>query len=167
MEPRFEVQTTINKDLMKTFARYSCTAWPVRLRRILLLAFGCIELFLAYLTGFSSLLAIILGLATVLLAVFYPHYLQWWYWRRNTPKAETLYVNTFFDDHFEASSSTYNSSALYSDIFDIRETKEAFALKRDKSGAVLFPKSCFTIGTPDDFRAFIEEKTGKKIKLIR
>ncbi len=167
MEPRFEVQTTISKDLMKHFARYSCTSRSVKIRRLLLLAFGCIELYLASLTGFRSIPAIVLGLLAVLLVVFYPQYLQWWYWRRNKPKAGTLYINTFFDDHFDTNSDTYCSSAQYSDIFEVQETKEAFGLKRDKGGAVLFPKSNFTVGTPDDFRVFLTEKTGKKIKFIR
>jgi len=167
MEPRFELQTTVNKDLMKHFARDSCTSRSVKIRRLLLLAFGCIELYLASLTGFRSILIVIVCLLSILLAVFYPNYLQLCYWQRNKPKAGTLYVYTFFDDHFTIVNGSLSQSAQYDDLFEVTETKEAFGLKRDKNGAVILPKSCFTLGTPDDFRTFIEEKTGKKIKFIR
>ncbi|MBQ2956688.1 MAG: YcxB family protein [Clostridia bacterium] len=167
MEPRFEVPFTINRDLMKIFAGYSSARWAFRLRRILFLVLGCLELFLASLSGFHSILPVIIGVLSLLLAVFYSQYLQWWYWRRNKPKAGTAVVYTFFEDRFTAVSGTLSQSAQYDDLFEVVETKAVFGLRRDKSGAAILPKSCFTVGSPDDFRAFIEEKTGKKIKFIR
>ena len=110
MEPRFEVQFTINRDLMKIFAGYSSARWAFRLRRILFLVLGCLELFLASLSGFHSILPVIIGVLSLLLAVFYSQYLQWWYWRRNKPKAGTAVVYTFFEDRFTAVSGTLSQS---------------------------------------------------------
>lgn len=160
MEPRFELQTTVNKDLMKHFAHYSLKKPRLRISRLLLLCIGLFELWL------SSPASIAVGVIAILYALCYPMLIQWNYWRRNRPKAGTLYAYSFSDDRFTIINGSLSQSAQYDDLFEIEETKEVFGLKRDKNGAVILPKSACTTGSPDDFRAFIQEKTGKKIKFI-
>lgn len=161
MEPRFEMQTTVNKDLMKQLAHYSLMKPRFRISRLLLLCIGLFELWL------SSPASIAVGVIALLYALCYPMLIQWNYWRRNQPKAGTLYSYSFFDDRFTIVNGSLSQSAQYDDLFEVEETKEVFGLKRDKNGTVILPKPAFTTGSPDDFRAFIQEKTGKKIKFIR
>lgn len=161
MEPRFEMQTTVNKDLMKQLAHYSLMKPRFRISRLLLLCIGLFELWL------SSPASIAVGVIALLYALCYPMLIQWNYWRRNQPKAGTLYSYSFFDDRFTIVNGSLSQSAQYDDLFEVEETKEVFGLKRDKNGTVILPKPAFTTGSPEDFRAFIEEKTGKKIKFIR
>jgi len=161
MEPRLELQTTVNKTLMKQLAHYTLMKPRIRISRVILLCIGLFELWL------SSPASIAVGVIAILYVLCYPMLIQWNYWRRNQPKAGSLYAYSFFDDHFTIVNGSLSQSAQYDDLFEIEETKEVFGLKRDKNGTVILPKSCFTAGTPDGFRAFIEEKTGKKIKFIR
>lgn len=161
MEPRFEMQVTVNKDLMKQFTHYSLMKPRIRISRVILLCLGLFELWL------SSPATIAVGVIAILYALCYPILIQWNYWRKNQPKAGTLYAYSFFDDHFSLVNGSLSQSAQYDDLFEIEETKEVFGLRRDKNGTLLLSKSAFTTGTPDDFRAFIEEKTGKKIRFIR
>jgi len=161
MEPRFELQTTVNKDLMKQLAHYSLMKPRLRISRLLLLCIGLFELWL------SSPASIAVGVIALLYALCYPMLIQWNYWRRNQPKAGTLYAYSFFDDRFTIVNGSLSQSAQYDDLFEVEETKEVFGLKRDKNGTVILPKPAFTTGSPEDFRAFIQEKTGKKIKFIR
>ncbi len=161
MEPRFEMQTTVNKDLVKQLAHYTLMKPRFRISRLILLCIGLFELWL------SSPASIAVGVLAILYTLCYPLLIQWNYWRRNQPKAGTLYSYSFFDDRFTIVNGSLSQSAQYDDLFEVEETKEVFGLKRDKNGAVILPKSAFTLGSPDDFRAFIEEKTGKKIRFIR
>ena len=161
MEPRLELQTTVNKTLMKQLAHYTLMKPRIRISRVILLCIGLFELWL------SSPASIAVGVIAILYVLCYPMLIQWNYWRRNQPKAGSLYAYSFFDDHFTIVNGSLSQSAQYDDLFEVEETKEVFGLKRDKNGTVILPKPAFTTGSPEDFRAFIQEKTGKKIKFIR
>lgn len=161
VEPRFEIQTTIDRELMKHFAQYTLKKPRVRIGRIPLLLMGLFEIWV------SGPVFTTVGVLVILYALLLPLLLQWSYWRRNQPKAGTQCIHTFFDDRFTAVNGTLTQTVQYDDLFVIEETKEVFALRRDRNGAAILPKSAFTAGSPEDFRKFIEEKTGKQIKFIR
>ena len=161
MEPRFEVQVAIDRDLMKLFSQYSMKKPRARIIRLALLVMGLFELWASG-PVFTSV-----GVFAILYALCYPLLIQQIYWRKNQPKGGTQCVHTFYDDHFTAVNGSLSQTVQYDDLFVIEETNEVFALRRDRNGAAILPKSAFTAGSPDDFRTFIEEKTGKSIKFIR
>ena len=53
-------------------------------------------------------------------------------------------------------------------IDEIYEGKQAFYLRLIGTNLyMVLQKTCFTIGKPDDFRTFIQEKTGKPVEYIK
>jgi len=48
----------------------------------------------------------------------------------------------------------------------IGEDQDYFALVLDKNHGQIYAKDCFTWGSPDEFREFIQRKTGKKIQKV-
>lgn len=71
----------------------------------------------------------------------------------------------------ETGLSTYteleSSSVSYQAIGDVYENGRIFALYNTKNTAFIIPKSSFIEGTPAQFRQFIAEKTGKKVRRVR
>ncbi|MBQ2956687.1 MAG: YcxB family protein [Clostridia bacterium] len=88
-------------------------------------------------------------------------------WKQNKKYDGATTVVTFFDGHFVDVSKGVTYTVQYSELVEIEESAEIIFLKTTNVYGFVISKSDFTIGTPDDFRAFIEEKTGKKIKFIR
>ena len=89
-------------------------------------------------------------------------------WKEQKKYEGTITSTQFFDDHFcDLSSSSITTSLSYGEVIAIEESKDFFIMIYPGSRAVSVSKSDFTVGTPDDFRVFLTEKTGKKIKFIR
>ena len=76
----------------------------------------------------------------------------------------TEHMEYVFDDEcFKVDCGALKEQYGYSVIQEIFRVKGIFLLYVDKRHAVILPEHCFTLGTPDDFVGFIEEKTGKKV----
>lgn len=89
-------------------------------------------------------------------------------WKEQRKYEGTITSTQFFDDHFcDLSSSSITTALSYCEVITIEESCDFFMMIYPGSRAISVAKSDFTIGTPDDFRAFIEAKTRKKIKFIR
>lgn len=191
MEPRFEVRTVTDKALFLKLVRFDAKHWRIRLFRIfyLLLAlfyfYQIKDLFNADLLywllhgGYSeflkenpvsaiiAVLAVPFGLYLIIRSVFFIPMAVRRVWKNNKNREGDFVVSVFFDDHFTSSSKNVSSVVQYGEICALEESSEIFFLKRTKTSGVSICKSDFTAGSPEDFRAFIEEKTGKKIKFIR
>ena len=76
-------------------------------------------------------------------------------------------VTTFFEDDIVDVSHSNTLTLPYSEVASVEESDEVFYLITTNNLAIIVAKSDFTIGAPDDFRTFIKEKTGKKIRFIR
>lgn len=77
-------------------------------------------------------------------------------------------VNTTFPD---GNSYTYRTQAgegcwLYSQIQAIAEDKNYFVLLLDKTHGQIYDKMSFSWGTPEEFRTFIQRKTGLKMQKV-
>lgn len=89
-------------------------------------------------------------------------------WKEKKKYEGTITSTSFFDDHLcDVSNQNATTTLAYSGVTAIEESDDFFLMLYPGARAIITAKSDFTIGTPDDFRAFIVEKTGKKIKLIR
>ena len=187
MEPKFETRTVTDRNLMKQMARYTCKSLRQRILMVLTVCVGLMlfRLYGSYLNpriirwafssdnsnGLSSFILawifLLFGALFILYPLYAPRIMARKYWSRFKHLAGSVNTNRFFDDYFASETQGSSSVAQYESIFEIVETKEAFGLKKDKLFGAVLPKSAFTIGSPDDFRAFIEGKTGKKVRFIR
>ena len=191
MEPRFEVRSATTKELFRKLVRFDAKQWRIRFVRIfyLLLAlfyfyqfkdlFNADFLFWLIHGGYAEflkenpvsavlvLLAPPFGLYLVVRALFFVPMAVRRVWKNNKNREGDFVATAFFDDHFTSSSKNVSSVVQYGEICALEESNEIFFLKRTKTNGTALAKSDFTIGAPDDFRAFIEEKTGKKIRFIR
>ena len=191
MEPRFEVRSATTKELFRKLVRFDAKQWKYRLLRAFYLIFSLFYFylfkdllnadFLFWLThgGYAEflnenpvsavliLLAPSFGLYLIIRAVFFVPMAVRRVWKNNQNREGDFVATAFFDDHFSSSSKNVSSVVQYKEICALEESNEIFCLKRTKISGVVLAKSDFTTGTPDDFRAFIEEKTGKKIRFIR
>ena len=55
----------------------------------------------------------------------------------------------------------------YTEIRAFCESKDYFALLLGRSHGQIYDKNGFTWGTPDEFREFIQQKTGLKVQYIK
>ena len=55
----------------------------------------------------------------------------------------------------------------YENIGSVCEMKDYFVFFLGKRHGQIYPKSAFLEGTPEDFRTFIKEKTGKEIRFVK
>ena len=67
---------------------------------------------------------------------------------------------------FSVNSEWENSNIRYGALECICESKTIFALYTNKTVAHIIPKSAFKEGTPAEFRRFMEEKTGSKVRRV-
>lgn len=192
MEPRFEVQSVYTKEyICKLYHAFSIRPKYRRTRLLNFLA----AIFCLYVTVplFGPLiiqpllngtfveqlsanpLVVLYSLASpfmiaylLMISVFADRVDAHRKWKEQKKYEGTITSTQFFDDHFcDLSSSSITTSLSYSEVIAIEESENFFMLIYPGSRAVSVAKSDFTIGSPDDFRAFIEEKTGKKIRFIR
>lgn len=59
------------------------------------------------------------------------------------------------------------SEYKYEVFTDIARDRDAYYLYISRASAVMIPERCFVEGDPDAFGAFIEQKTGLKLKVIK
>lgn len=87
--------------------------------------------------------------------------------RRTPPNARE--VNAAFQDDrcYVCRSQAGEDWWHYSQILMICETKDYFALLLDRKHGQVYDKRGFSWGTPDDFRALLQKKTGLKIQTMR
>lgn len=73
---------------------------------------------------------------------------------------------TFQEDHYIQRSRAAETWWHYRQIAALGEDKDYFALVIDKSHGQIYSKAGFEWGSPDEFREFIQRKTGLKIQKI-
>ncbi len=71
------------------------------------------------------------------------------------------------EDGMRAEAKTISSSFAYSGLCDLVHSGDTYYLYLDKRKAQIIPERCFVEGDPASFGAFLEEKTGLKIKEIK
>jgi hypothetical protein len=80
-----------------------------------------------------------------------------------TREAQTV----FTEDGYVMTTQAAETHWRYQNIQQVCETKDYFVFLLDKKHGQAFDKARFTQGTPEEFRTFITEKTGKTIEFIK
>lgn len=129
-----------------------------------------IGLFFSWVDGFTFDLASIityLAMVTVALTIIFEDKINGYVAKKKMlPGTENSEV-TFNDDGFCSVTPMASSNWNYDKISLIVETKDYFVFIFSLNHAQLYDKNNLTGGTVDEFRNFIEEKTEKKIILIK
>ena len=87
-------------------------------------------------------------------------------WKNYSNKGQTI-TYRFGDDRFEEHMEQSDHSYEYSIVESVYEDKKRFYLFVNRQSAHIIRKEDFRHGAPDDFRAFIEEKTGLRVQTIK
>lgn len=192
MEPRFEVQSAYCKEYIGKLTRFFSKRPKYRFNRLLYLFFAVI-----YLLSMRKLFdpIVIKGLFSGALPVLFakdPGVVLYVFaalllipylvcrvifmvrldarrlWKKQKQYDGSITSTSFFDDHFcDVSNKSITVTLSYGEVTAVEESDDFFCMITSSARGISVAKSDFTTGTPDDFRAFIEEKTGKKIRFIR
>lgn len=76
-------------------------------------------------------------------------------------------VSVFTQEGFTSTTGVGKTEWNYDRILLVAETKEFFVFIFSQNHAQLYDKSTLAGGTADDFRAFLESVTGKKVRMVR
>lgn len=170
MNAKFEVRTTMSDKLVLQASKLY-TAMTQRVQKLLRLCVGAVLL----VEGFA-MLWLGQGIGWVLIAgsiyLFAAAMLLAKVVYKRTVKANEEHMGIittirFDKDRFLVSNRLEAESIPYADVRKVGENKDSFCIVSGKANGTHLPKDCFTIGSAEEFRAFIEEKAGKKIKFIR
>lgn len=169
MEPRFEVQIALNRPAIKAYFRLIMRTKMKSLTIVMPIVF----LFFLALIVFKlssgdfdvlHLVSVLVGL--LIFTVAFPTILYHSLSKSVTDK-NAINVYSFLADSFTVVTPAEKLSSQYSVFHEMIEDAAYYYLFLPNGTAHVFGKSDFTTGSPDDFRVFIEEKTGKKVKFIR
>lgn len=86
--------------------------------------------------------------------------------RQLPPEAREINV-TFKDEHFIQRTQLSETWWNYGQIKAIAENDAYFVLVMDKSHGQIYDKAGFAWGDADDFRKFIQKKTGRKVRKVK
>ncbi len=76
-------------------------------------------------------------------------------------------VTVFADERYVVSTDTIETKYRYEDIAALCERGDYYFFFLGKRYGMIFDKRLFTQGDPETFRAFIEQKTGKRFQTIK
>jgi len=170
MTVKFEVKTTMNDDLMMQASRLytAMTQRPQKIFRlvvgILLLIESGVLLWTGNAIGWLLLAGgvYLIAAAMLLVKVIYRRTV-----RANEEHRGIITTIRFEKDRFTVTNRVSGDALLYTAVSKIGENKDSFCIISGKGNGTHMPKDCFTMGAAEEFRAFIEQKTGKKVKNYR
>ena len=76
-------------------------------------------------------------------------------------------VTTFADDVYTVKTDSLETRYQYDNITMLCETERYFFLFRGKRHGQIFDKRCFLSDDPDEFRTWLEKRTGKTIQMVK
>ena len=169
---QFENCTVYDKQALLTLNRLEARGpqkWGILAQRVLVALVG-IAVFpygMARMQrGQNGGIPLVVGVLCLALAVFHTRVNTWVAKRGMTRGEETndfLFDETFFFEQNRVGKMSHR----YVEICALYRYQGYFFLVTDKKHSIILKESGFTEGTSEEFRAFIEEKTGKKIIDIR
>ena len=175
--PEFQIHSAYDHKALKTMSRVLRKTIR-RKRSIALRVFGwCAvtlfalsEIALAAIGAFSlefGDIAVILAVAVKLFTLLFEDDLNAWIAALSlipgTKEADTRFTSECYTVKTQAAETRWN----YDRVQAIGETKDSFVFMLSKRHTQEFPKAGLSEGTPDEFRAFIEERTGLPVRYVK
>lgn len=72
----------------------------------------------------------------------------------------------FYPNRLEEAGSSFRTEYPYQSVWNVYEGRRAFFLCLETHRLIILPKKCFTLGEPDAFRRFMDEKCGKPVNML-
>ena len=173
----YEIETAYNGKALKAVAR---TARKTIRKRwdIISKIIGCIALVFAFLITALYLIwdelefdlnniIILIGGIFILVSMIWQDDFNAWIGKARTYQAGATAKQIFQDDKYIIISPGVTGEWAYNTIKIFAETKDYFVFILDKNHGQIMDKSGFQKGSPDEFRDFIVNKTGLKVKYIK
>lgn len=107
-------------------------------------------------------------LATFL--IIYPwfaHMLPYRMWKSSYKSWGLTNIFSFYSDYLEVSNQQQKSKIYYHQFFRIYETTDYFYLYLNKMSALIIAKESITLGSPEELRAFLQQKLGAEYKIVK
>ena len=161
MEPKFRVECEANLDAYRALNRYHSRKGSLFLIVCAVIILVC-SIVLWWFGSSDAWLFMLSGLAFLLLGVIQTRLLAWFSWRGRNKSVEIIEYS-FDDEGFTVENKVETGRIKYTALTKLVETNGYFLLYVQKRAAHILPKACFVAGNAEDFAAFLEEKTGKKV----
>ena len=161
--------TVMSRALRKTQRRWLSIAMRIFGWTVFSLS-ALFQILLALLGAFlwdTSEAVLFLAMFVILAALLGEDHLNSWIASWNlvpgTREAETAFGETEYECTTQAAVSRWP----YANIRTLCETKDYFVFFLSKRHGQIYPKSGFAQGTPEAFREFVQEKTGKQFRFVK
>lgn len=168
MEPRFEVVTTPTREHYEPLCDYITKKQKgTLLYRVLMILLGVLSLMAASIndTEWVCITLLLCGLFAFFQAVTVKMRVNASWDARNT-LLDIAPVTFRFDEQYIYDNHPLTASTTdYRLLTEVVETEECFLLYINKLSAYILPKSAFTVGTPEEFRLLMQQKTGRPVVL--
>lgn len=166
---KFEVNYKARADLFSEYDKLRAHKSPLSLILVIVGALFSVVLYpvLIYLNPFReiNIVPFVIGSVIAFLGIFGG---KIFVFRTKTHEKTALVQGkqVFSEDRMAFTPKLENSNAEYSDYAKIFETEKAFYLLRKSAPMQVVAKEDFVSGDPNEFSAFIQEKTGKKVDRV-
>ena len=171
----FHVKTTYTKDMIAALYKVASVTTQRKLNRfpelffriggIALIASGVVLLFMN-----GSPRQIIIAFAAGAFALVYHKLVQMMIissmWK-NAPKNRLANEFSLGDEAMSCDDGVDKLDVAYENMLAVYETDGIYFVFPSKNQSYILPKADFDVGKSEDFRAFIEENTGKKVEHIK
>ena len=173
----FQVHSSYGHKALKTMVRAlrktARRKWSVALRvfgwfavTLFVLAEIALAALGAFSFGFSDALAFLVVAVMVVLLLFEDDLNAWiasWSLIPGTKEADTR----FTPEGYVVTTQAAETRWTYARVVAVGETKDSFVFMLSKRHTQEFPKAGIASGTPDEFRDFIEERTGLPVRYVK
>lgn len=161
METKFRVEYKVTLDAYRALNRYHSRKGSIFTMICAVIILVC-SINLWWFGDAEAWLFMLSGVAILLLGVFLTRLLSWFSWRGRNKSVEIIEYS-FDDEGFTVENEVETGRIKYAILTKLVETNGYFLLYVQKQVAHILPKARFTAGNAEDFAAFLEEKTGKKV----
>lgn len=108
-----------------------------------------------------------IAIAVMLGALLFEDRLNGYFARKKMLPGTSHAKAIFTEDGYRSETQMGNTEWKYENITAMAETKDYFVFLFSKNHAQVYDKRTLTGGTADEFRAFMQEKTGKAIEIVK
>lgn len=171
---KFAAETTLDRETVEAYHRITAKSvmrFKLTVIQVALLVVGTVAAVVGMASVFSvgisflTMLCIVCGVTMLVLDMNYFRYLSW----KTCLRTGTELVQKFYfeDGRLVAQTKLEQVTHGYGAFQTVVESQDHYALFLNKHFGYILPKKGFFEGDPAALRAFLEEKTGKKVRTVK